>query len=91
MNDPLLYFHTEPDPQFRERKLTPVMSGQVRQLTGKMLIPSSRIRLMDTLGHGKIAVYLAWKQKMKLYVHLCVEYLAIVSFLSYGCSYFFEW
>ena len=63
MNDPLLYFHTEPDPQFRERKLTPVMSGQVRQLTGKMLIPSSRIRLMDTLGHGKIAVYLAWMQK----------------------------
>ena len=47
--------HTELDPQFRDRTLTPVMSGQVRELTAKMLIPSSRIRLMDTLGHGKIA------------------------------------
>ena len=60
---PLLYFHTEPDPQFREHKLTRVMSEQMRQLTGKMLIPSSRIRLLDTLGHGKIAVYLARMQK----------------------------
>lgn len=40
----------------RERKLTPVMSEQMRELTGKMLIPSSRIRLLDTIGHGKIAI-----------------------------------
>jgi len=40
----------------RERKLTPVMSEQMRELTGKMLIPSSRIRLLDTIGHGKIAM-----------------------------------
>ena len=46
--------HT-PDPQFREHKLTPVMSEQMRELSGKMLIPSNRIRLLDTVGHGKIA------------------------------------
>ena len=40
----------------RERKLTPVMSEQMRELTGKMLIPSSRIRLLDTIGHGKIVI-----------------------------------
>ena len=62
MIDPALVLppHAGPDPQFRERKLTPVMSGQVRELTGKMLIPNSRIRLMDTLGHGKVGVYLVW-------------------------------
>ena len=56
MNDPGLVFPllAVPDPQFRERTLTPVMSGQVRELTAKMLIPCSRIRLMDTLGHGKV-------------------------------------
>ena len=55
MNDPALVLppYAGPDPLFRERKLTPVMSGQVRELTAKMLIPSSRIRLMDTLGHGR--------------------------------------
>ena len=61
MNDPTFVLPPAgPDPQFRERKLTPVMSGQVRELTEKMLIPSSRIRLLDTLGHGKVTVYLAW-------------------------------
>ena len=60
MNDPSIVLppHIEPDPQFRERKLTPVMSGQVRELTAEMLIPSSRIRLMDTLGHGEVGGYL---------------------------------
>ena len=55
MNNPSLVLppHAEPDPQFRDRTLTPVMSGQVRELTAKMLIPSTRIRLMDMLGHGK--------------------------------------
>ena len=33
--------------------LTPVTSGQLRELTARMIIPSSRIRLLDTLGHGK--------------------------------------
>ena len=41
-------------------QLHPVNSGHLRQLTGKMLIPNSRIRLLDTLGHGKIATYLQW-------------------------------
>ena len=55
MSDPTLVLppHPKSDPQFRDHTLTSVMSGQVRELTGKMLIPSSRIRLLDTLGHGK--------------------------------------
>ena len=59
MNDPSLVFAllAAPDPQFRECKLTRVLSGQVRELTGKMLIPSSRIRLLDMLGHGKFSCY----------------------------------
>ena len=62
MNDPTLVLppHAGPDPQFRERTLPRVLSGQVRELTGKMLIPNSRIRLLDTLGHGKVGVYLVW-------------------------------
>ena len=32
------------------------MSEQMRELSGKMLIPSSRIRLLDTIGHGNIAI-----------------------------------
>ena len=39
-------------------QLHPVNSGHLRQLSGKMLIPNSRIRLLDTLGHGKIATLL---------------------------------
>ena len=28
----------------------------MRELSGKMVIPSSRIRLLDTIGHGNIAI-----------------------------------
>ena len=35
-------------------QLKTVNSGHLRQLTGKMLIPNSRIRLLDTIGHGKV-------------------------------------
>ena len=38
-------------------QLNTVNSGHLRQLTGKMLIPNSRIRLLDTIGHGKVTTY----------------------------------
>ena len=38
-------------------QLKTVNSGHLRQLTGKMLIPNSRIRLLDTIGHGKVTTY----------------------------------
>ena len=40
-----------------EPQLKTVNSGHLRQLTGKMLIPNSRIRLLDTIGHGKVTTY----------------------------------
>ena len=86
-----IYIHAEPDPdpKLRDRKLTPVMSTQMRQLTGKMLIPSSRIRLLDTLGHGKICntayhselyvicyVYFSHQENLGLYTRpiCCLKY-----------------
>lgn len=41
-----------PDVEIRDRLLTPVTSAYIRELTAKMMIPNSRIRLFDTLGHG---------------------------------------
>ena len=41
-----------PDDGVRRSTSLPGTSRYMRELTGKMIIPSSRIRLMDTLGHG---------------------------------------